>query len=123
MKRIQGIILTFFSLALFLCACSSKPVISSEQLAGRWDIKEAFRDEHPTKSMEALFFEFKPNGKMITNLIGANIEATYVLQNEKILQRKSEMEADYSIESFTDTTLTIFTTLRDHKFRFLLHRK
>ncbi len=123
MKRMQGIALTFFCLALFLCACSGTPVISPDKLAGHWDIKEAFRDNRPTESMEALFFEFKPNGKMITNLIGVNIEATYEQQEDKILQRKSELEADYLIEGFTDTTLTLSTTLRDHEFRFLLHKK
>jgi hypothetical protein len=123
MKRMQGTALTFFCLALFLCACSGTPVISPDKLSGRWDIKEAFRNDRPTESMEALFFEFKPNGKMITNLIGADIEATYELQEDKILQRKSELEADYVIEGFTDTTLTLSTTLRDYKFRFLLHKK
>ena len=129
MKRMQGIALTLFCLVLFVCVylylpmCNRTPVISPDKLAGRWDIKEAFRNDRPTESMEALFFEFKPNGKMITNLIGADIEASYELQDDKILQRKSELEADYVIEGFTDTTLTLSTTLRDYKFRFLLHKK
>jgi hypothetical protein len=123
MKRIHDIALTLFYLTLLMFACNGTPVISPEQLAGRWDIKEAFRNERPTESMEALFFEFKPNGRMVTNLIGADVEAAYELKRDKILQRKSDMEADYLIEGFTDTTLTLSTTLRDYKFRFFLHKK
>ena len=60
---------------------------------------------------------------MRTNISGVPAEASYELQGEKVLQRESEMDIDYTVQGLTDTTLTLSTTIRDFDFRFVLNKR
>lgn len=94
----------------------------SEKILGRWELLEAKRNGDPTESLIGLFFEFQTGGAMRTNLSATEETAAYELQDNKILQRQSQIEADYTIEEITDSTMTLTTTLRNYNFRFLLKK-
>ena len=111
----------FLAVAAGVSACKTeKQEDYSEKILGRWEIVEAKRNGDLTESLAGLFFEFQPGGAMRTNLSATEETAAYELQGDKILQRQSQIEADYTIEAVTDSTMTLTTTLRNYNFRFLL---
>ncbi len=104
----------------FFACTQEKQDDYSDKILGNWNIREAKRNGDPTESLAGLFFEFQKDGAMRTNLSGTEETAAYKLVDNKILQRQSQIEADYTIESVTDSTLTLTTTLRSYNFHFLL---
>jgi hypothetical protein len=111
----------FLAVAVAGSACKTeKQEDYSEKILGRWEIVEAKRNGDLTESLAGLFFEFQTGGAMRTNLSATEETAAYELQDNKILQRQSQIEADYTIEAVTDSTMTLTTTLRNYNFRFLL---
>ena len=105
---------------LFLLGCKSETVDNTDQLIGRWDIREAKRNGQATESLDQLYFEFFQDGNMKTNILGADEEATYELDNKTIRQRESQMPIDYTIESISDTSLIMNATINRFNFRFQL---
>lgn len=105
---------------LFVLGCKSEPVNNTDQLIGRWDIREAKRNGQATESLDQLYFEFFQDGNMKTNILGADEEATYELDNKTIRQRESQMPIDYTIESISDTSLIMNATINRFNFRFQL---
>ncbi len=105
---------------LFLLGCNSESVDNTDQLIGRWDIREARRNGQATESLDQLYFEFFQDGNMKTNILGADEEATYELDSKTIRQRESQMPIDYTIESISDTSLIMNATINRYNFRFQL---
>lgn len=124
MKRSIQLRFAFFAFLAVTVAGSAceteKKEDYSEKILGRWEIVEAKRNGDLTESLAGLFFEFQTGGAMRTNLSATEETAAYELQDNKILQRQSQIEADYTIEAVTDSTMTLTTTLRNYNFRFLL---
>ncbi|WP_353483109.1 hypothetical protein [Haliscomenobacter sp.] len=113
--------LSLFSLGLNSCA--NEPKIAQSDLLGRWEIKEAYRNEKNAEDdMQGLFFEFFGDGKMLTNMSSSTTEAQFELKKQTIFQRGGEMDADYQIASLTDTSMVLVTVLRDYNFRFVLKK-
>lgn len=125
---IQMNLRTFYPTTVFLClavafaACSSEQDNTDELLIGRWEIQEASRNGRSTASLDELYFEFYEDGSMRTNISGATETAKFQLESPLIMQRESKVDADYSIEEISDSTLLITTELRGYAFRFLLKR-
>lgn len=105
---------------LFLLGCKGESVDNTDQLIGRWDIREAKRNGQATESLDQLYFEFFQDGNMKTNILGADEEATYELDNNTIRQRESQMPIDYTIETISDTSLIMNATINRFNFRFQL---
>jgi len=123
MKRWTNLSLVFCALAasIFMVGCKpEKQDDYAEKILGRWEIREGLRNGEATESLSGLFFEFQAGGAMRTNLSGAEETAAYELKENQILQRQSQIEADYTIEEITDSTLTLSTKLRSYNFRFML---
>lgn len=120
MKRILWVSLTLIS--LLSVACKRDAAGTKEKLIGRWEITEAYRNDRLTESLAELYFEFFADGKMQTNITGNPEQATYSLRSDKISQRDSSIDADYTLEEITDSTMIMSTTLRNFSFRFLLHK-
>lgn len=118
-KSVIGFTTLFFSF-LFLLGCKGESVSNTDQLIGRWDIREARRNGQATESLDQLYFEFFQDGNMKTNILGADEEATYELDNKTIRQRESQMPIDYTIESISDTSLIMNATINRFNFRFQL---
>ena len=118
-KSVIGLTTLFFSI-LFLFGCKGESVDNTDTLIGRWDIREARRNGQATESLDQLYFEFFEDGNMKTNILGADEEATYELDDNTIRQRDSQMPIDYTIETLSDTSLIMSTTINRFNFRFQL---
>lgn len=104
----------------FCFACNDDSAAREAQLMGHWKITEAIRSERATTTMDGMFFEFKPEGEMVTNITGEDETYRYELTDEQILQREGTIEADYLIESLLDSQLIVTTTLGGKPFRITL---
>jgi hypothetical protein len=113
----------FCLLLLGSLACKKEPKIEQADLVGRWDVTKASRNGSPSEAMEGLFFEFFGDGKMLTNMSGVDMSATYKLKDKLLLQREGEMDVDYQIEKLSDSTLILNTHLRNFDFHFELKKK
>lgn len=128
MKTIRKQLLTALSLSLvFLTACGPDTEIDEEtqnQLVGRWELQEAYRNGAPAESLEDLFFEFTEEGEMRTNILGATTQINYLFAGDKIVQTGGDngMEVAYTVASVTDTSLVLTTSLRRYNFKFDLRR-
>jgi hypothetical protein len=91
---------------------------TARHLIGRWEVEQALRNGNPTESLAELYFEFTPDQKLRTNIAGVPEEGTYELRNEQLLQRNTQLNADYTIEEIADSTLVLRTELRGYAFRF-----
>ena len=92
---------------------------SIEDITGRWEILDAYRENTRTELMSDLYFEFKADGQMITNMPGGE-NAAYTMIDNVILQRGSIIEADYRIKEIKDSVMVLNTELRDQAYRFYL---
>lgn len=120
MKRLITSTLFFSLVSIGFNACKHEPKIEQADLLGRWELQEGFRNEQKSEDLAGLFFEFFGDGKMLTNMSGTTAEAEYELKKQTLLQRGSDMDADYQIATLSDTSLVLETTLRETNFRFVL---
>ena len=94
-----------------------------DQLIGKWEIVEAYRNGNLAESLDDLFFEFYEDGKMRTNILGSSSQSDYEIDGQKILQGGDDgVEVDYQIEEVSDSTLVLTTALRRYNFSFSLRR-
>lgn len=120
MKRLIASTLLLSLVSISFNACKNEPKIEQEDLLGRWELQEGFRNEQKSEDLAGLFFEFFGDGKMLTNMSGITAEAQYELKKQTLLQRGGDMDADYQITILNDSSLVLMTTLRDVNFRFVL---
>lgn len=111
--------------AISLLACQSTNMEETAQLLiGRWEIEQATRNGSPTESLANLYFEFTTDGTLMTNMnmTGEAEQGTYELKNNQVLQRNTQLSADYNIEEITDANLILSTELNGTSFRFDLKK-
>lgn len=120
MKRLIASTFLISLVSIGFNSCKNEPKIEQEDLLGRWELREGFRNEQKSEDLSGLFFEFFGDGKMLTNMSGSTAEAQYELKKQTLLQRGGDMDADYQISTLNDTSLVLVTTLRDINFRFVL---
>ena len=120
MKRLITSTLLLSLVSFSISSCKNEPKINKDDLLGRWEIREAYRNEKKSEDLMGLFFEFFGDGKMLTNISGATTESLYELKKQTLMQRGGDMDADYEITSLNDTSLVLVTTLREYNFRFVL---
>ena len=120
MQRLIESILLISLVSISFNACKNEPKIEQEDLLGRWELQEGFRNEQKSEDLAGLFFEFFGDGKMLTNMSGVTAEAQYELKKQTLLQRGGDMDADYQITTLDDSSLVLMTTLREVNFRFVL---
>ena len=79
-----------FSFFFTLIGCKEETSEFTEQIFGRWELKEALRNERQAASLENIFFEFYPDGKMITNfnISGDDQSSDYKVVGNRIRQKK-----------------------------------
>ncbi len=107
---------------LLFSACVSESETKPELLLGRWEIQEATRNGRETESLSELYYEFRPDQIMLTNLQGFTEEGTYEVEEDRLKQKEMQLKATYSIESLNDSILVMTTELRDYRFRFILKK-
>ncbi len=111
------------ALLLFLLpACLLDNEEARQQLLGRWELEQAFRNGRPTESLDQLYFVFHPDGNLETNLTGQPEVGSYEFDGDEIQQRETSISADFQVESLSDSTLVLRTQLRNYGFRFNLRK-
>ncbi|NJL74993.1 MAG: hypothetical protein HC892_08135 [Saprospiraceae bacterium] len=120
MKNLPSLLL----LLGYLVACTSeqKTDINTENLVGRWQLKQAFRNEQPIETMSDLYFSFTTEGNMETNMPTGEGAATYSVSGDKIEQRNDQSQLEYRIEELTETTLILNTQVENFRFRFAMEK-
>ena len=120
MKNSSILLLTIFASAFTSCKQDSGE--TTQMIQGRWEVQEASRNGRPTESLADLYFEFKPEGVLSTNVAGAPEEGTYEIKGDMVLQRNTRIDADYKIEELTEQSLVLTTELRGYAFRFAMKK-
>ncbi len=117
-------LITILVTILFICACTEEKSEFEDQVYGRWELKEALRNDRPAASLENIFFEFYDDGKMITNFnISGDVESSdYKIVGNRIRQKNDELSPEYIIDEVDDSTLVITTELRNFDFRLTLRK-
>ena len=109
--------------AFSACTSDDKEQELRDQLAGRWEISQAFRNERPTTSLENLYFDFYGTDSLRTNLNNGRAEAMpYEIKDQTITPVGSQLDAAYTIQELSDTSLILISTINRLPFRFLLRR-
>lgn len=120
-----GTLLCAIALAAAAASCKKEPDPTTDQLQGRWELQEGFRNGRPTESLTDLYFEFGQEGKMVTNLPVTDVptEASFTARKGKIEQQQGDVKLEYQIEQLDDSLLVLATKLRNYDFRFVLKKK
>ena len=114
MKNSSILVLVLF--ITIISACKPDKNNAPELLLGRWEVIEASRNGRPTESLADLYFEFTHDGKLMTNVTGIPEEGTYEVRGDQVLQRNTQLDADYNIEEITEDKLVLATELRGYAF-------
>jgi len=120
---------------LFICACSnppaeeqsgenleaSTPMATPNDIIGKWELVEGYRNGRLTESLTDTYFEFFMEGNMRTNL-GTVGDSDYILKDNIIAQSNDRFSVDYTIEEFGDSTLVLSMIMRNFPFLLKLKR-
>lgn len=111
---------------LFLCAScgdDNTAIGESTTVAGGWELERATRNNMETELLDGLFFEFKEDGTLVTNLMGNDTEGTYEWDGDQITTAGVNPPMTYKIKEMTDSTLNIQSKFQGFQFSFELSRK
>jgi hypothetical protein len=108
---------------LLLTACEDEAAERNKSLIpGRWELVRGIRNGKETQTLEGTFFEFGTDGKMNTNLpVGLGPDNTFELSGKEIKQKGSKTLV-YTIQTLSDSTLTLQIELRGTPFELHLKR-
>lgn len=120
MKSLHCAFLFIALLGIAACSGDNANDTKTNQIAKRWEIREASRNGRITESLDQLYFDFTADGTLKTNLTGVTETGTYEMQEEQILQRGMQIDTDYKIEMLSDTLLVLTTAIRNSNFKFEL---
>ena len=121
--KITYLLLALPLLTFFSCEDDSAQTAAQNQLVGRWELVEAYRNNQLTPSLENLYFEFTETDSMRTNLNNGRTETVpYEVKEEQIVPEGSSLEAIYQIVSLTDSSLELSTNIGRFPFRFILRK-
>lgn len=120
MKRSFGVMLFFLS--LFLAACNDQAEQNREELLGYWTVEKAFREKRETSLLSGVFFEFKGNGFMTTNLPNAGeLPSPFVCKSDQIVQQL-EPPLVYKIQQLEDSVLVLVFEMNNTMFELHLRK-
>jgi len=106
-------------LICLICACAGdNQKISSDQLLGKLEIREAKRNGKITKLLSGGFFDFKNANTMLTNIKGDTISHTYALSGNKISTTGTD-PMDFDIIYVSADTIILTSQIGKSKFEFL----
>lgn len=123
-KSVDNIFLVLFLvITSSLIGCKNDapvPLVNLEAptLVGTWNMHEAYKGENQTKLLDNAYFEFKENGKMVTNILGDEKAYPYKTSNGKIIVESPDVQR-YNVISKSPDTLIVTTRLRNFDFKFI----
>ncbi len=120
MKRSLGVMLLFSS--LFLAACNDKAEQNRTEILGYWTVEKAFREKRETSLLSGVFFEFKGNGFMTTNLPNAGeLPSPFECKSDQIVQQL-EPPLVYKIKKLEKTILIVEFEMNNTLFELQLKK-
>lgn len=113
----------FLLAALLATACTDTTEKNRAALLGHWELTKALRNQRETGLLANIFFDFEPDGKMLTNLpVAPEPSATdYEVAGEEIVQ-KLPQPLHYRIQTLNDTVLVLGLEMRSIPFELQLRR-
>ena len=117
--------LTSVFLLCLLTACGDDNALSGDAtVSGSWELKRALRNNMETETLDGLFYEFKDDGTMVTNLMSDQAtEGTYTWEETELGTEGVSLPLTYTIKELTDSTLNLQSKYRGFQFNFELIRK
>lgn len=114
--------IVFCSIFCFFNACKPDNTAKEEQLLGRWELLKASRNGKEIETLAELFFEFSPEGKMRTNINGAEEETSFTWSGDKLIQQSAAREITYSIADLEPSKMILLTDIQGFSFRFVMEK-
>jgi hypothetical protein len=117
--------LIFFGVIVLLTSqilSSCKDKIEYQDIEGNWTLIRAMRNGKPTQTLENVFFEFNPENRMMTNLLG--IENTFdIVYKYPVIEIKngSDLE-ELTVKKMEEDTLHLELRIINYKYDFYLMR-
>ncbi len=112
------IIFSFFLMLIQSCNSDSGIQLETNDLEGKWDIIDAFRDGRRTQTLKKGYFEFKSDTILKTNILKDTFEYEYIL-NRNTINVDDLHQAKYTIKYLANDTLVLDTRLSKFDFRFV----
>ncbi|MEM6770135.1 MAG: hypothetical protein AAF597_06080 [Bacteroidota bacterium] len=107
-----------------LVACGKDSAVSGDaSVPGSWKLKRALRNNMKTETLNGLFFEFREDGSVTTNLMSEEATTgTYTWEDDQIVTKDVSLPLEYTITELTDSTLNLQSKYRGYQFNFELVR-
>ena len=107
-----------FLLLFVLFACNPEEKLKKE-IAGKWVISEAFRDDNVTDMLQNAYIQFETNNIMTTNILGNDSESKYTITAENITQTDPPNIVFHIIEK-SSNKLVLSSEFEGFSFKFVL---
>ena len=124
----KNVIPIFGVLFLSLVSCENEPnndgpTFDENQIVGRWELVEAFRNGKKTEMLTDAFYEFEKDGNLSTNFPPSvnELSLTYAFDGQKV-ETKGAEELVFEVENLTDSTLTLSMVVQKFPFKLILER-
>lgn len=96
---------------LFSCTgdTTDQARLQKARLHGRWVLREGYRNDKPTETLQDVYFDFDSSGLMQTNLpVGAEAKVPFIIKDTFLTQEVSDQVKNrYTISQWTDTSLVL----------------
>lgn len=114
----------FLSASLLAAACNDTTEKNRAALLGHWELTKAVRNQRETGLLAHIYFDFEPDGKMLTNLPVAPEPAItdYEVDGEEIVQQLPQA-LHYRIQTLNDSVLVLSMEMRSIPFELQLRRR
>lgn len=116
------LLFAFLFFSILLPSCQPDQVDATTTLEGRWELSKAMRNNMETPMLEGLFYEFKADSTLQTNLMGNEAPGSYSVEDQTIRTTGIVPSLYYQITELTDSTLHLRTELQGFRFDFELIR-
>lgn len=117
-------LLSLLSFLFILTACEDDGVagIATAEVTGGWKLEKATRNNMTTELLDGLYFNFREDGTLKTNLMGNTTDGTYERSGEEITTTGVSIPLTYTIKEISDTTMVLQSKYQGHQFNFELVR-
>jgi hypothetical protein len=112
-----SIIFKIMALSILFQYCTNEPKLNNSYLKGQWRVKEAYRNESLTKTLNSAVFVFNDN-ILETNFMGEKTLSPFKLINNKIILENQKYEYTLKINSKNEMELN--TNINETPFRIIL---
>ncbi|MCC6815737.1 MAG: hypothetical protein IT267_04950 [Saprospiraceae bacterium] len=116
-RLLMGLLLVSF----VSCKKDIKPVLTHDEIQGKWLVKEAYRNEKPTQTLSNAYYEFK-DSLLSTNIFGNDFPVPFKIENMEIVQHLPN-EIRYQVSKNPDQTLGLTMNINGISFRMLLRKE